>query len=448
MTLSIQIVVDVTGESAGTPGVARTFDYTKLGTSPTVTLSLDDTTGVTSYYWEFVDVPVGSSSSLSSSTTAEPTFDPDVVGTYLVQCTANSGEAYARNAVAFTTQYQGLRKPAAGETNEFDVVSGWRAAIDELFDTADGSSSTDSDAIHDNIDGEINAVSAKGSPVNNDLFLIEDSESSYSKKKVSLSALESVLTHTDSDAIHDNVNGEINAVSPKGSPVTSDLLLIEDSGDTYSKKKITLGDIDDIVTHTDSDAIHDNVNGEIAAIDLKSSLSTSDIVLIEDSGDSNNKKRTTVNDIISLASGGGGVPASSIEIGSGNYAYTQAASPVEEVCGNGSFDGLLIDGASVDAYFKAAVTNVFDSSGNTKVRLYDLGPASGPLDASPRQVSELTFTTNGGPLSSEQVLTVVSGSPSSNEILNSDRMYEIAVIQDASTEGDNAYVGSACLEVK
>ncbi len=393
MTLSIQIVVDVTGETSGTPGVARTFDYTKLGTSPTVTLSLDDTTGVTSYYWEFVDIPVGSSADLSSSTTAEPTFDPDVVGTYLVQCTVNSGEAYARNAVAFTTQYKGLRKPAAGETTEYDVVSGWRAAMDALFDTADGAITTDTDAIHDNVDGEINAI------------------------------------------------------TPKASPVTGDLLLIEDSGDTYSKKSITLGDIDGIVTHIDSDAIHDNVAGEILAIDLKGSPTTSDLVLIEDVADSNNKKRTTIQGIINLASGGG-VPASSIELGSGNYEYTQAASPIEEVCGNGSFNGLLIDGASVDAYFKAAVTNVFNSSGTTRVRLYDLGPAAGPLDASPRQVSELTFSTNGGPLSSEQSLTVVSGSPSTNEILNSDRMYEIALIQDASTEGDTAYVGSACLEVK
>ena len=48
---------------------------------------------------------------------------------------------------------------------------------------------------------------------------------------------------TDSDAIHDNVAAEINAVASKGTPVNADLLLIEDSADSNAKKKITLGDL-------------------------------------------------------------------------------------------------------------------------------------------------------------------------------------------------------------
>lgn len=50
-------------------------------------------------------------------------------------------------------------------------------------------------------------------------------------------------TATDADAIHDNVSGEINAISEKGSPVSADLLLIEDSEDTNSKKKVQLGNL-------------------------------------------------------------------------------------------------------------------------------------------------------------------------------------------------------------
>jgi hypothetical protein len=54
---------------------------------------------------------------------------------------------------------------------------------------------------------------------------------------------------TDEDAIHDNVDGEINAITEKTTPVDADLLIMEDSADTYSKKKvqmsnIPLGDID------------------------------------------------------------------------------------------------------------------------------------------------------------------------------------------------------------
>jgi len=45
---------------------------------------------------------------------------------------------------------------------------------------------------------------------------------------------------TDSDAIHDNVGGEINAISEKGTPASSDWLLIEDSADSNSKKKVQI----------------------------------------------------------------------------------------------------------------------------------------------------------------------------------------------------------------
>ena len=45
---------------------------------------------------------------------------------------------------------------------------------------------------------------------------------------------------TDPNAIHDNVAGEINAITSKSTPVDTDLLLIEDSEDLYNKKKITL----------------------------------------------------------------------------------------------------------------------------------------------------------------------------------------------------------------
>lgn len=49
---------------------------------------------------------------------------------------------------------------------------------------------------------------------------------------------------TDSDAIHDNVAGEIAAVTAKGAPVAGDFLLIEDSAAANAKKSITMADID------------------------------------------------------------------------------------------------------------------------------------------------------------------------------------------------------------
>jgi hypothetical protein len=44
-------------------------------------------------------------------------------------------------------------------------------------------------AIHDDTDGEINAVTAKGSPVGADVILIEDSAASFAKKKITISSL-------------------------------------------------------------------------------------------------------------------------------------------------------------------------------------------------------------------------------------------------------------------
>lgn len=48
---------------------------------------------------------------------------------------------------------------------------------------------------------------------------------------------------TDVNAIHDNVAGEIDAISAKGTPAAGDLLVIEDGADGFNKKKI---DIDDL----------------------------------------------------------------------------------------------------------------------------------------------------------------------------------------------------------
>ena len=48
---------------------------------------------------------------------------------------------------------------------------------------------------------------------------------------------------TDEDAIHDNVAGEINAIASKASPADADILLIEDSADSFNKKKIRVDTI-------------------------------------------------------------------------------------------------------------------------------------------------------------------------------------------------------------
>lgn len=52
----------------------------------------------------------------------------------------------------------------------------------------------------------------------------------------------------DADAIHDNVSGEIAAVAEKTSPVSADLILIEDSAASNAKKRVQIGNLPGLST--------------------------------------------------------------------------------------------------------------------------------------------------------------------------------------------------------
>ena len=98
---------------------------------------------------------------------------------------------------------------------------------------------TDSDAIHDNTANEISAVAAKTTITSLDLLLIEDSADSYDKKKIAFSVVASGIGA--STAIHTDESEEIEGLDPITTPYYTDLVLLEDSSDTFSKAKIILG---------------------------------------------------------------------------------------------------------------------------------------------------------------------------------------------------------------
>lgn len=100
---------------------------------------------------------------------------------------------------------------------------------------------------------------------------------------------------TDADAVHVNVASEISAITSKGTPTTSDFLLIEDAADSNNKKKITIGDIP---ASTDATAIHNNVANEITAITEKTTVANIDEFIIEDSGALFVKKSITRKNIV------------------------------------------------------------------------------------------------------------------------------------------------------
>jgi hypothetical protein len=233
-----------------------------------------------------------------------------------------------------------------------------QAAIDEVegrVDTLEGTPHLDPNAIHDNVAAEISAIAAKATPTAADHLLIEDAAAANAKKRITIGDIDhDALTNfvpaehvdwagagagtihtdnyieggagTDTDAIHDNVAGEINAIANKAAPVAADLLVIEDSAAANAKKNIQIGAIDhDALTNfvpaehvdwagagagtihpdnyieggpgTDTTAIHDNVAAEISAIAAKAVPTAADHLLIEDAAAANAKKRITIGDI-------------------------------------------------------------------------------------------------------------------------------------------------------
>ena len=105
---------------------------------------------------------------------------------------------------------------------------------------------------------------------------------------------------TDANAVHVNVGGEINGIAAKGTPTSSDILLIEDAADSNNKKKITIADLP---ATSDANAVHVNAANEITAITEKTTVASDDEFIIEDSADSGNKKsikrKAVVNPIVS-----------------------------------------------------------------------------------------------------------------------------------------------------
>ena len=97
----------------GQPGRAR--DDLLLGLP--VTLRNSDDTDVVRWVWALIDVPLGSTATLSGTTSPQVTFTPDVAGSYLVRLMVNDGLAGQIDLkVAAVKDSLGRRFPATGET--------------------------------------------------------------------------------------------------------------------------------------------------------------------------------------------------------------------------------------------------------------------------------------------------------------------------------------------
>jgi hypothetical protein len=101
----------------------------------------------------------------------------------------------------------------------------------------------DSTAIHDNVASEISAITAKGTPVSGDFLVIEDSAAANVKKSITIGDLPGGGAGSDTTAIHDDTASEISAITEKVTPVSADLLVIEDSAAANVKKRVQVGNL-------------------------------------------------------------------------------------------------------------------------------------------------------------------------------------------------------------
>lgn len=105
---------------------------TALAINTVVSLDNVNTGGEVSYFWEFLDRPAGSAAAFSAAAVQNPTFTPDVEGTYLIRLTVNAAlatEAVDTVIAAIAQMKSGIRIPAAGETTEESTSRGWAEDI-------------------------------------------------------------------------------------------------------------------------------------------------------------------------------------------------------------------------------------------------------------------------------------------------------------------------------
>src|SRR4030042_5284180 len=177
----------------------------------------------------------------------------------------------------------------------------------------------DPNAVHVDKAQEINQLDEKFPVTPTDVFIIEDSEDSWAKKKVEVSgitidtigdgatfvkmlhserldiatikleipaiqgtiaAIETALDVEEENSIHKSTSAEINSIPLKSSPISSDIVIIEDSENSWSKKKAPypIGG-----GGTDPNAVHLNVSNEFSTLDIKENPVFEDAIIIEDS---------------------------------------------------------------------------------------------------------------------------------------------------------------------
>jgi hypothetical protein len=155
-------------------------------------------------------------------------------------------------------------------------------------------------------------------------------------------------------------DGDFDTFGEKLLPVSGDLLLIEDSESSLTKKKLTFGNLESSLSLTSSqvglgsvtnDAQLKRSAGDFLTFDEKTDPVIADVVLIEDSEDSDSKKYASVESILALSPSTLWVSVSTSQTAQVNYGYviSGSASQVELLLPATSSVGDVIEITSADA---------------------------------------------------------------------------------------------------
>jgi hypothetical protein len=127
---TINLIIQQNSDSNLTPG-----SRDDLVLNLPVTVLNQSYVGITSYLWQFIDIPAGSAATIDSPNASIIHFTPDIVGTYLVKLTINGGLSGTVGAAIKTVNLH-MRLPAAAEVTEFSP-KGWARAIESALKVID-----------------------------------------------------------------------------------------------------------------------------------------------------------------------------------------------------------------------------------------------------------------------------------------------------------------------
>ena len=173
------------------------------------------------------------------------TYLPNLTVNGFVKTTGGTGQL-----TVLTDQYAASPHALAGADHSADSITNLNTKL------------SDGDVISTKA-GEIAALTAKTPAVAADFLMIEDSADTNNKKRINVSDLPAAApaAHALAGALHSadtitNLNtklsdgdvistkaAEISAITEKTTPVSADLLLIEDSADTNNKKRLQIGNL-------------------------------------------------------------------------------------------------------------------------------------------------------------------------------------------------------------